>query len=129
MLLRTCFVAAAALLAGCASGGGAANGGPSTVPVYTGASAVPCQYEMMRRVEGETTVPFVSSREVFERERARVLGREGARLGANAVVVADATAIGGTQVAIPANQIPSTRVIRFEGEAVRYLDPTCGSAG
>ncbi len=125
MPLRSCVVAATALLVGCASGG---SGGPSSVPVYTGSSAVPCRYEVIRRVEGETTVPFVSDRAVFERERARVLGREGARLGANAVVVAEARAIGGTQVAMPANQVPSTRTIRFEGDAVRYVDPTCTSA-
>ena len=127
MLLRSCFVGAAAVFAGCASGGGAPVGS-STVPIYEGAAAVPCQYEVIRRVEGETTVPFLSGRDVFERERARILGREGARFGANAVVVPDPATLTGTQRAVPANQVPSTRTIRFEGDAVRYLDPACGSA-
>ena len=60
---------------------------PTSVMVYASAADVPCEFEVMRRVEAQGVVPFPPpSRADQERERDRVLARAGARVGADAVV-------------------------------------------
>ena len=122
--MRVSALTATMLVAGCASSGGSGDG-PSTVPVFANESEVPCRFEVNERVVAEGTVTIPPDRGEHEREQRRLLGREGARMGADAVLlpqgrVAVATAV----VAVPANQT-TTIPITFGGDAIRYLPGTC----
>ena len=110
---------------GCASAG--SGGGNETVPVYLTPGDVPCEYEAIRAVSGAGTVSYGSSapRRDFQWVRQRILGRAGARVGASAVIVAEPRDT--LWFGVAAGQ--TRRVLTtFEGQAVRYVDPTCQSS-
>jgi hypothetical protein len=131
-------------LAGCASSGGIpsegapADGAPAvatSVPVFDSAEDVPCAYEVIRTVRGESDASTGGSPDRYERERERVLGRAGARIGANAVLVEPVSEMRGVQrrvvVSAPAGSpppLPPAPNLQFEGEALRYL-PGCTANG
>ena len=112
------------VLTGCASSGGPGDG-PSAVPVYASESEVPCRFEVIERVEaqGMVTVPPTPGEQ--ERERSRLLGREGARVGADAVLLPQRrTGVGTAVVAVPVNRT-ATITIDFVGDAIRFLPGAC----
>jgi hypothetical protein len=93
--------------------------------VYALASEVPCRYEVIRRVEAEWTMRLPPSPGEQEREQRRLLGREGARVRADAVLLPQSrTAIGSTLVAVRAGQT-TTMPVTFVGDAIRFLPGTC----
>ncbi len=108
-------------LLGCASGG--SGDGDGTVSVYATAGDVPCQYEVMRTVRAEGRI---SSDREFQREMERVLGRAGAGVGASAVIAGGARQVRGTARGSGGTVRTQWGPLTFEGQAVRYLDPTCG---
>jgi hypothetical protein len=124
MSLRVASVAWAMMLAACASSGTSSEG-PSTVPVYAVESEVPCRYEVLERVEAEWTMRLPPSPGEQDRERRRLLGREGARVGADAVLLPQGrNAVGSTVAAVRpggTTLIPVT----FVGDAIRFLPGTC----
>jgi hypothetical protein len=135
MRYRAAFFFVIACTSACAS---SANGPAEAtvvatpVPVFDSVEDIPCQYEVIRRVRGESDARTGGSPTAFERERVRVLGREGARMGADAVLVEPVSEMVGVQrrvvVSAPAGsapRIPSAPNLRFEGDALRYLDETC----
>jgi hypothetical protein len=131
MLRLTTVLALLAASAACASSG-APPTPEATVPVFDSVEDVPCQYEVMRTVRGEGSVPTPGSPSAFERERERVMARVGARAGADAVLVAPMSEMTGVQrravVSAPAGSpppLPTATNLQFEGEALRYLPGTC----
>ena len=115
-------------LSGCASGG--SGGEDGTVPVYLTADDVPCEYEVIGAVRETASVTVGSSTRAgdsyFGHVQERTLGQAGARAGASAVIVVEPS-VPREAVAVVKG---STRRVwtTFEGQAVRYLDPTCGLA-
>ena len=114
------------VLCGCASGGG--GGGDDTVPVFLTPADVPCEYVVMDTIQerSSVSVPSPSQGRESARNRERVLGRAGARLGADAVVVIPFERLP-FRVAVSRGESQMVPVT-YEGEAVRYSDPTCGAA-
>ena len=122
MSTRVPLVALAMFAFGCASAGGGNDLPP--VPVYAVNDPLPCEYEVIQTVRGSTSAQ--SSRAAFERIRADVLGREGANVGADAVITPEPLE-GGTVRRVRAGQPPPPpRILRFEGEAIRFIPGTCG---
>ena len=131
---KASFLLILACLAGCASAG-APSQTLAMVPVYDSPEDVPCQYEPMGSVEGDRPASTVGSRAAYERERAQVLGRLAARLGADAVLVTPAgepagqrRPVGNLVVAVSDGGTPvieTPRNVRFEGEALRFIPGTC----
>jgi hypothetical protein len=120
-----------ACAAGCASAGDPTEQ-VASVPVFDSPEDVPCQYEVMSTVRGESPRSAGGSPAAYERERARVLGRVGARAGADAVLVEPVEDLAGVQrravVSAPAGSppsIPPGPALQFEGEAIRYVAGTC----
>jgi hypothetical protein len=109
-------------LFGCASGG--TGGGERTVAVYLTEDDVPCEYEVMRTVE-ETCTEIRPTRMgiSLECQRERVLGEAGAGMGADAVIVAEDEFPKLLPTVVEGQPVHR----KFEGQAVRYLDPTCGA--
>jgi hypothetical protein len=113
---------AAILFAGCASSGSSES---SAVPVYATESEVPCGFEVMERIEVQGSISLPPTPGESEREQRRLLGREGARAGADAVLLPQSrTAVGSAVVAVPANQ-STTIMVDFVGDAIRFLPGTC----
>ena len=120
---RHVLVALLSLAAACASAG-TPPATEATVPVFDSRDDVPCQFEVMRTIRGESNATTGGSPAAFEQERGRVLGRVGARAGADAVLVEAVGEMAGVQrrVAAPAGSLPN---LQFVGEALRYLPGTC----
>ena len=111
----------AILLVGCASSGG--GSGAETVPVYTRAQDIPCQYEVLETVRASGSV-VQTMPGVFERAQARALGRAGARVEADAVFARPPR---GTRRPIDANEPISVSVtVTFVGQAIRFIPGSCG---
>jgi hypothetical protein len=103
---------------------------PTSVTVYASAADVPCEFEVMRRVEAQGAVPFPPpSRADQERERDRVLARAGARVGADAVVAVPGRQLGASTIGIQVDTMPSTIRMDFLGDAIRFIPGTCRSGG
>jgi hypothetical protein len=116
------------LLVACASSGTSSDG-PSTVPVYANESEVPCRFEVIQRVEAEWSMSLPPAAGEQDRERRRLLGREGARAGADAVLLPqNRTAIGSTVAAVRPGQT-TTIPVTFVGDAIRFLPDTCRDPG
>ena len=115
----------AAFVLGCASGGGGNDLPP--VPVFASTEELPCEYEVVETVSGSSSRRSSSVAE-YERIRADVLGREGADIGADAVIAPEIDE-GGTQrrvVVGGAVQRPGPPpLLRFTGEAIRFIPGTC----
>ena len=125
MRLRIASAVMMMTLLACASSGTSA-GGPSTVPVYAAEAEVPCRFEVIQRVEAEATLSLTPSvRDDQDRERRRLLGREGARVGADAVLLPQTrNPVGNAVVAVNPNQA-TTITVDFVGDAIRFLPGTC----
>ena len=108
-----------AVLVACASSG---EPSPPPVPVFFDAGDVPCAYTVMGQVAEET-----APERDFERLARRVLGRAGARRGADAVLVER----GGLTVERIdfADRPPGDQRITVEGDLLRYSDASCGGGG
>jgi hypothetical protein len=106
-------------LVGCASAGPAADEEP-TVPVYGPNEKTPCEYEAIGPVRAEAWVGLQNARG-YEEARAQELGRVGARIGADAVILPD------TRVQLPFSVpgAPTRTLLRFEGQAVTWIEGTC----
>ena len=111
----------AILLVGCASSGG--GSGAETVPVYTRAHHIPCQYEVLEIVRASGTVVLTSPVAVRERAQARALGRAGARVGADAVFVPPPDPDVG--VARRREITDEPILVTFVGQAIRFIPGTC----
>jgi hypothetical protein len=100
----------------------------ATVLVYPSAADVPCEFEVMRRVQARATVRFPPpSRADQERERDRVLARAGERVGADAVVAVAGRTLGTGTIGVQVDTMPSTITMDFEGDAIRLIPGTCRS--
>ena len=130
MSTRASFVASASvMLLGCAYPREPADR-PSTIPVYASAAEVPCQFEVMRGVQAQGTVSFPPpSRADLDREGQRLLAREGARAGADAVLLAQTRELGSGVIGVQTDTMPSTLRYDFFGEAIRFLPGTCRVGG
>jgi len=103
---------------------------PATVVVYSSGADVPCEFEVMRRVQARTTVPFPPpSRADQERERDRVLARAGDRVGADAVLAVAGRTLGTGTIGVQVDTMPNTITMDFEGDAIRFIPGTCRSGG
>jgi hypothetical protein len=103
---------------------------PATVVVYTSGADVPCEFEVMRRIQAQTTVPFPPpSRADQERERDRVLARAGERVRADAVIAVPGRQLGAGTIGVQVDTMPSTIPMDFEGDAIRFIPGTCRSGG
>ena len=103
---------------------------PATVVVYASESDVPCEFEVMRRIEARATVPFPPpSRADQERERDRVLARVGERVGADAVIAVAGRSLGAGTIGIQVDTMPKTLTMDFAGDAIRFLPGTCRRGG
>jgi hypothetical protein len=103
---------------------------PATVVVYPSEADVPCEFEVMRRIQARASVPFPPpSRADQERERDRVLARLGERVGADAVVAVPGRQLGSGTIGIQVDTMPSTITMDFEGDAIRFVPGTCRSSG
>lgn len=124
MSTRVPLVALAVFAFGCASAGGGNDLPP--VPVYAATDPLPCEYEVIQTVRGSSSAQ--SSRAAFERIQADVLGRAGANIGADAVITPEPNEVGTQRRAVgrAGQPTPPPRVVRFEGEAIRFLPGTCG---
>jgi hypothetical protein len=112
---------------GCASAGGGSEQPP--VPVFATVGDVPCEYEVLEPVRGSGPAP--RSTNAYELDRARILGREGARIGADAVIAEERSAIGttvrrplGTSGTAAARPSP-VRSVDYSGQAIRYTSDGC----
>jgi hypothetical protein len=101
---------------------------PATVLVYGSGADVPCEFEVMRRVQARTSVPFPPpSRADQERERDRVLARAGERVGADAVVAIPGRQLGAGTIGVQVDTMPRSIPMDFEGDAIRFIPGTCRS--
>jgi hypothetical protein len=101
---------------------------PATVVVYGSGADVPCEFEVMRRVQARTSVPFPPpSRADQERERDRVLARAGERVGADAVVAIPGRQLGAGTIGVQVDTMPRSIPMDFEGDAIRFIPGTCRS--
>ena len=124
-------VLVAALVAfafGCASGGGGNDLPP--VQVFASTEELPCEYEVVETVSGSSSRRS-SSLADYERIRDDVLGRAGADIGADAVIAPEIDERGtqrrvvvGGGVVQPPGPPP---ILRFTGEAIRFIPGTCRS--
>jgi hypothetical protein len=124
---RVASVGLALVAMGCASAGAApgAEEGREPVPVYARESDVPCRFENVQTVRGSASV---TSYEEFAREREKVLAREGARVGADAVLLPASEERRGVAVTARVGPGGVQRLptqISFEGQAIRFVEGTC----
>ncbi len=127
MGIRIPLAATAMFSLACASSG---NGGDlSQVMVYLSSDDVPCEFEVIGQVSGFAAV---SSLRQYERERDRILGREGARAGADAVLIPDTQREPGRDGGLRVTQVggvPQQTEARFSGQAIRFTSDDCGASG
>jgi hypothetical protein len=122
---RASTLTAAIFFAGCASSGSSES---SVVPVYATEGEVPCRFEIIERIEVQGSISVPPSPGETERERRRLLGREAASVGADAVLLPQSRAPVGTAVAaVPAGG-RTTIPVDFVGDAIRFLPGTCREA-
>ena len=96
--------------------------------VYPSEADVPCEFEVMRRVQAQAAVRFPPpSRADQERERDRVLARAAERVGADAVVAVPGRTLGTGVIGIQVDTMPSTITMDFFGDAIRLIPGTCRS--
>lgn len=110
------------LLAGCASSRPLTEDAPR-VPVYQTGDALPCQYESMKKVVAELR-DLPRSDQDYRLSVQRALGRVGAEVGADAVIVKDF--ILRLPFALPGRSGPPS-ALQAEGAAVRWISGTCRS--
>ena len=135
MRTRTACLPVILLLAACASSGL----GEDRVPVYTSIDDVPCEFELVRILQVASSERFGDLNE-FRTAQGRVLGREGRKLGADAVVAPQldsvfvaAGELTGTMVSVPLGTPPPSVIppeggepeFIFEGNAIRFIEGTC----
>ena len=115
--------ALAAFAFGCASAGGGNDLPP--VRAYASTDELPCEYEVIETVSG-WSASVQGSRTAYERIRADVLGRAGADIGADAVIIPEIDDFqhGGRQL----RPLPLPPLLRFSGEAIRFIPGTCDAA-
>ncbi|HSM07288.1 MAG TPA: hypothetical protein VK858_21855 [Longimicrobiales bacterium] len=111
-------------LAGCAAGTSTPALPP--VPVFFAPAEVPCEYEMVEAVRRQTRETIRNDAE-WRRIVTRLLGPEGARVGADAVLAEDFEEgrlpfTVSTSRSVSSDLPPETTL---EGDAIRYLEP-CG---
>ncbi len=124
MSTRVPLAALAAFAFGCASGGGGNDLPP--VRAYASTDELPCEYEVIETVSGWSARSVQGSRTAYERIRADVLGRAGADIGADAVIIPEIDDFqhGGRQL----RPLPLPPLLRFSGEAIRFIPGTCDAA-
>ena len=120
----------AILLFGCASSGG--GSGAETVPVYTRADQIPCQYEVLETVRASGLYD-ITTPGAFKMAQARALSRAGARVEADAVFVPPPDpGERGRRMEITGRVVPLDKPINapipvtFMGQAIRFIPGTCG---
>lgn len=106
-------------LAGCAA---TPRSDVAPVPVYT-PETMPCEYEVIGDVRSTTGATFTSA-SAFEEARDRALGREGAEMGADAVLVPDPRAGQAVRREVTRRNEPPP-LTTFRGEGVRFMSATC----
>jgi len=110
------------LLAGCASNRSLTEDTPR-VPVYQIGDALPCRYDSMQTVVTELRDSPRSNQD-YRLSVQRALGRVGAEVGADAVIVKDFVLR--LPFALPGQSGPPS-ALRAEGTAVRWISGTCRS--
>jgi hypothetical protein len=109
---------------GCASVGNSTD--TVSVPIYLSSDDVPCDYAVVRTVNGASSIRSLKE---YERERAKVLGRAAEQVGADAVLIPESQPEPGRAgVGIPIamrDGAPQLRVVHFSGLAIRFVDRTC----
>jgi hypothetical protein len=110
------------LLVACASGGPGVEEDRS-VPVYRADDETPCEYEFIETLRVEASVLPHRARD-YEEVRARELGRAGAKIGADAVILADTRQWVPFRVEDAQNALAPTP-FWFEGDAVSWVPGTC----
>ncbi len=129
MPTRAVLVSSAVLLAACAYPQ-EPDDRPRTVPVYLSEAEVPCRFEIVRRVQAQGTVSFPPpSRADLNREAQRLLAREGARAGAEAVVLTQGRELGIGVIGVQTDTMPGTLTYDFFGDAIRFIPGTCRTSG
>ena len=126
MSTRVPLAALATFAFGCASVGGGSELPP--VPVYALTDELPCEYEVIETVRGSSSRRSTSPAS-YERIRADVLGQAGADIGADAVILPDPNeAVGTVRRRVGrGDQLPAAPpLLRFSGEAIRFIPDTCG---
>ena len=108
------------ILNGCVSKAPASENLPR-VPVYQIVDETPCEYEAIGRAEAEAENTGRSDLE-YRRAMEEALGIQGARMGADAVIVRDFK----RRLPFVRNRADiSLSRPRFEGTAVRWIRETC----
>lgn len=119
-------ILSALLVAGCASGG-PSGGEEQGVPVFGPDEETPCDYEEIGLVSVEVTLDEQNLR-VGDDTPRRALAREGARRGADAVILRE------SRRQIPFDVVTDSRTghrtaipvrARFDGLAVTWIEGTC----
>lgn len=110
------------LLAACATSRPAAEENQQ-VPVYRADEKTPCEYEIIETVRVETSVDPFKARD-YEAVRDLELGRAGAKVGADAVILPDTRLWLPFSVQAASNPIAATP-FSFEGDAVSWIAGTC----
>ena len=139
MSTRVSLAALATFAFGCASAGGGSDLPPVTV--YASTDEVPCEYEVIETVRGSSSTRARSPAD-YRRIRADVLGQAGADIGADAVIAPEidevgtvrrvdgAVTVGGDGRAVQrrgGQPPPPAPLLRFSGEAIRFIPDTCSA--
>ena len=119
------------LLIGLVPIGGCASANPSPdlppVPVFFAPEDVPCEYQMLGTVRGETREILRTSSQ-YRYAVTRLLGPEGARRGADAVLAESFEDRGPLKVVVAdaRSMTPDFNEVTLEGRALRYVEQSCG---
>ena len=118
------------LVIGLATLGGCASANPSPdpppVPVFFAPEDVPCEYEVLGTVRGESREILRTSSQ-YRNEVTRLLGPEGGRRGADAVLAERFEDRRLLVAVVDARDIPPGIPARtLEGRALRYVAESCG---
>ena len=126
MMSKRVLVAAMATFAfGCASGGGGNDLPP--VQVFASTEELPCEYEVVETVSGSSSRRSSSVAD-YERIRDDVLGRAGADIGADAVIAPEIDERGTVRRGVVGGGVQPPGpppLLRFTGEAIRFIPGTC----
>ena len=115
----------AAFVLGCASGGGGNDLPP--VQVFSWTEELPCEYEVVETVSGSSSRRSSSVAD-YERIRDDVLGRAGADIGADAVIAPEIDERGTVRRVVVGGGVQPLGpppLLRFTGEAIRFIPGTC----
>jgi hypothetical protein len=112
-------------LGGCASANRAPD--PPPVPVFFAPGDVPCEYEILGTVRGESREILRTSSQ-YRNEVIRLLGPEGARRGADAVLAEGFEDRGRRMLVVvdARDGFPNMPARTLEGRALRYVSESCG---